>query len=210
MKRKTLKIKVCGMRDPHNLEQVCDLAPDFIGYIFYKGSKRFVGPSPDPSLFSIPGPEIKRVGVFVNEDLPEVEKAIEQYHLDAVQLHGKEAADYCRKLAREGLELIKVLDPSGPDPGFSAYKEVVDYFLFDSAGQGKGGTGEKFDWKILEKGPVAGPYFLSGGIGPGDAELIQSMQLPGMMGVDVNSRFEVSPGLKDVTALKEFINHIRK
>lgn len=210
MKRKVLKIKVCGMRDPHNLEQVCDLAPDLIGYIFYKGSKRFVGSSPDPSLFSIPGPGIKRVGVFVNEELLQVKRAIELYHLDAVQLHGKEPAEYCRELAREGLELIKVLDPYGPDPGFREFKELVDYFLFDSAGQGKGGSGEKFDWKILEKDPLASPYFLSGGIGPGDAEMIRSMQLPGMMGVDVNSRFEVSPGLKDVTGLKEFMNHIRK
>ena len=86
----------------------------------------------------------------------------------------------------------------------------MDYFLFDSAGQGVGGTGEKFDWKVLEARSESASYFLSGGIGPGDAEIIRDIQLPGMMGVDVNSRFEVKPGLKDVEALKTFFNHIRK
>jgi len=210
MNKETLQIKVCGMRDPQNLEQVCELVPEFVGFIFYEGSKRFVGKNPDPALFILPVSGIKKVGVFVNEDPKQVRKSIELHELDAVQLHGSENADYCRILAVDGVQVIKVLDPYGPDPGFGDYAGVVDFFLFDSAGQGAGGTGEKFDWKVLEGKPDAAPYLLSGGIGPGDAETLRLIHLPGMMGVDVNSRFEVAPGLKDVKALKMFFNHIRK
>jgi len=210
MNKEPLQIKVCGMRDPQNLEQVCGLAPEFIGYIFYAGSKRFIGKNPDPALFSIPGPGIKKVGVFVNEDPGQVRKCIEFHQLDVVQLHGNEDADYCRSLAPEGVQLIKVLDPFGSDPDSGVYEGVVDFFLFDSAGPGRGGTGEKFDWNVLEDKPLSAPFLLSGGIGPGDATQLRLIAFPGMMGVDVNSRFEVTPGLKDVKALKAFFNHIRK
>lgn len=210
MKQEPLQIKVCGMRDPQNLEQVCGLAPEFVGYIFYAGSKRFIGKNPDPALFSIPGPGIKKVGVFVNEDAKQVRKCIELHKLDVVQLHGNEDADYCRSLGPDGVQLIKVLDPFGPDPGSGIYEGVVDLFLFDTAGQGRGGTGEKFDWNVLEGKPLSAPFLLSGGIGPGDATQLRLFALPGMRGVDVNSRFEVIPGLKDVKALKVFFNHIRK
>ncbi|MDF1575322.1 MAG: phosphoribosylanthranilate isomerase [Bacteroidales bacterium] len=209
MNREPLQIKVCGMRDPENLEQVCALEPEYVGFIFHRGSKRFVGTGPDPALFRIPGPGTRRVGVFINEKLGQVKKKIELYALDAVQLHGNEPAAYCRSLAADKVHVIKVLDPHEQDPGINEYKGVVDYFLFDSAGRGAGGTGKKFDWKVLEAVQVSAPYFLSGGIGPGDATAIRSIHLPEMTGVDVNSRFEVSPGIKDVEALRGFINHMR-
>ncbi len=208
--RRKLRIKVCGMRDPQNLEQLCALSPEYVGFIFYKQSNRFVGDKPDRALFNIPGSQIKKVGVFVNEELKQVRKAIESYGLDAVQLHGGESTDYCRGLSGEGLELIKAVDPGGSFKDMKSYTGVVDCLLFDSAGEGRGGTGRKFDWKLLEVMSAGPPFFLSGGIGPGDAEDIRNLELDALMGVDVNSRFELSPGLKDIESLKKFIAEIRK
>ncbi|MCK4879026.1 MAG: phosphoribosylanthranilate isomerase [Bacteroidales bacterium] len=198
------------MRDPQNLEQVCALAPEFVGFIFYPRSKRFVGSSPDPALFAIPGPGIKKVGVFVNEKVSLVRKVIEVYGLDVVQLHGAESVDYCRNLAGEPVEVIKALDPDEQRSGIEKYRGVVDRFLFDSAGEGYGGTGQKFDWKVLENLRVPAPFLLSGGIGPGDAGALRTIGLKGLMGIDINSRFELSPGRKDIEQLKEFIIEIRK
>lgn len=205
-----MQIKVCGMRDPLNLEQVCELLPEFVGFIFYPRSKRFVGIHPDPALFRIPGPAIKKVGVFVDEELEQVRKVIELYGLEAVQLHGRETVDFCRQLSGDPVTVIKVLDPYGLDSEMEEYAEVVDYFLFDSVGEGKGGTGQKFDWNLLGNLRHTAPFLLSGGIGPGDAGHIRSLEFQGLTGVDVNSRFELSPGIKNIERLGEFIIEIRK
>ncbi len=208
--RLTLQVKVCGMRDPQNLEQVCALAPEFVGFIFYAGSKRFVGSNPDPALFDIPGEGIKKVGVFVDEELSRIRSAIGTYDLQAVQLHGGESPAYCRDLSGEQVEVIKVLDPGVPRSELEKYRGVVDLFLFDSAGTGRGGSGLKFDWKLLGDLPPVAPFLLSGGIGPGDATTICSLRISGLKGIDVNSRFEHFPGLKNVDLLKQFITEIRK
>jgi len=208
--RREIQIKVCGIRDPFNLEQLCALDPEYVGFIFYPRSKRFVGAEPDPALFDIPKPAIKKVGVFVDEQLTRVIEAIDLYGLEAVQLHGRESVDYCRKLSTQAVKLIKVLDPLVSGVKMESYLNVVDFFLFDSGKAGTGGTGQKFDWELLEERPHHFPFFLSGGIGPGDEEMIRSLELPGFRGVDINSRFELSPGLKDIESLKEFFNEIRK
>ena len=205
-----IKVKVCGIRDPRNLEKLCMLDPEFVGFIFYPPSLRYVGDRPDPALFDIPGPAIKKVGVFVDEELIRVKKAIELYGLEAVQLHGFESVEYCQQLSQEPVEVIKMLDPEGPDTERERYLDVVDYFLFDSAGAGKGGTGQKFTWDLLEDLPFQAPFILSGGIGTGDAGVIRSLDLRGLVGVDVNSRFELYPGMKDIEKLKEFFIEIRK
>jgi len=208
--RMNVQIKVCGMRDPLNLEQVCALVPEYVGFIFYPPSSRFLGKHPDPVLFEIPGPEIKKVGVFVDEELSLVRKTINLYELDAVQLHGGETPSYCRQLSGEAIEVFKALEPHTSLLDLEKYLEVVDHLLFDSAASGKGGSGQKFDWKLLEDLPLTASYLLSGGIGPRDAGLIKTLDLQGLMGVDVNSRFELSPGFKDVESLKEFVIEIRK
>ena len=210
MSLRKLYMKVCGMRDPLNLEQLCALDPDYVGFIFYPPSRRFVGEQPDPSLFRIPGKAIKKVGVFVDEDLREVRKIVELYGLDAVQLHGKESVDYCGQLSMAGLEVIKVLDPHTGDAEIRQYSGPVDYILFDSAGTGSGGTGRKFNWELLRELPARLPFFISGGIGSGDAGPLRSLGLGGLAGVDLNSRFELSPGIKDIKLLKEFFTDIRK
>ena len=203
-----MKIKICGMRSPRNLEQICTLSPDFVGFIFYPGSKRFVGTSPDPSLFQIPGPEIQKVGVFVNETLTGLLHRFETHQLQYVQLHGDESPEYCRRLSQAGIPVIKALDANTALARLEEYRDQVSYCLFDTPGPGRGGTGQKFDWGLLEKIPVAVPFLLGGGIGPEDAGALLALDHAGLRGVDVNSRFEFSPGVKDVEKLKEFMAEI--
>ena len=197
------------MRDPENLEQLCALAPEFVGFIFYSRSKRFVGNFPDSALFQIPGPEIKKVGVFVNEEISRVRIAIQKYKLEVVQLHGGESVEYCQSLAEE-VRVLKVLDPYTQQTGLENYAGVVDFFLFDTPGEGYGGTGRKFDWNLLKEVFSPLPFLLSGGIAPGDAGTIRNIDHKQLMGIDLNSRFELAPGQKDIQALKEFILEIRK
>lgn len=210
MDNRRLKIKVCGMKDPQNLEQLCDLAPEFVGFIFYSDSKRFVGSNPDPALFQIPGSKIKKVGVFVNQEISQVKRAVNDHDLDMVQLHGREPVEYCRDLAGEGMQVIKAIDPREPHPALESYSRVVDLFLFDSAGEGHGGTGRKFDWNLLQAMNIQAPFLLSGGIGPGDADILRKINLNGLAGIDINSRFEMSPGIKDIQKLRKFISELRK
>lgn len=207
-----LKIKVCGMRQPENLERVCSLEPDFVGYIFYRGSGRYVGDKPDPAIFRIPSGRTRKVGVFVNEEPEEVKKTAAACALDLVQLHGGEPPEYCLSLSDAGIRVIKVLGPDSIlDTGVTdRYRGIADYFLFDTPGEGTGGTGEQFDWDLLKEASVPAPYFLSGGIGPGDAGRIRGLDLRGLFGIDVNSRFETSPGMKEIGLLEGFIREIRK
>ena len=202
-----LKIKVCGMREPKNLEQLCSIEPDFVGYIFYPKSKRFVGVRPDPALFKIPPAEILKVGVFVNEEIDRVEQLVEEHQLDLVQLHGNETPEYCGMLMGHGILIIKALNP---DADIEAYSEVVQTLLFDTPGSGWGGTGRKFDWSLLKQQNVALPYILSGGIGPEDARAIGELKQKNLLGIDLNSRFELSPGVKDIGLLNDFFLELRK
>jgi phosphoribosylanthranilate isomerase len=208
-----LKIKVCGLRDPENIEQVCSLSPDLVGYIFYPGSKRYVGRDPDPGIFRIPDKRIKKVGVFVNEEITKVFHAIDSFNLDMVQLHGSEPATYCKTLNERRIPVIKALNPEnlGNQELVSQYGTCVNYFLFDTTGEKEfGGTGRQFNWKQLDRYSYAIPFILSGGIGPGDAGTIKDLGYNMMYGMDVNSRFELAPGMKNVELLEGFIREIRK
>jgi phosphoribosylanthranilate isomerase len=210
MSKQALKIKVCGMRHPGNLEQVCALGPDFVGFIFYSGSKRYVGSKADPALFRIPPAGMKKVGVFVNEEAEQVRRTVERFGLDLVQLHGAEMPSYCDDLRRVGIPVIKALVPENAPPALEAYAGTVDAFLFDSPGRSHGGTGRKFNWEVLGRMNHSLPFMLSGGIGPEDASALLALGLKEMSGIDLNSMFEVEPGIKDVALLGPFINEIRK
>ena len=207
-----LKIKVCGLRNKENIEQVCELEPDYIGYIFYRKSKRFVGADPNPDIFMIPDNRVKKVGVFVNEELGKVRQIHETCGLDLVQLHGEETPEYCMTLHQWGIPVIKAIDPMSINSATTLkdYNEPVRFFLFDNSGIEFGGTGEQFDWSILKDIRVSSPFFLSGGIGPGDVREITGIEHDMLFAVDVNSRFEIQPGLKDIERLKHFIHAIRK
>ena len=205
-----MKIKVCGMRSPANLEEVCALGPDLVGFIFYPGSKRYVGDQPDPALFRVPGPGINKVGVFVNESLESVQKIADSARLELVQLHGDEGPEYCRSLSGQGLRVIKAVDVIRDAHRLGDYQEHVEFFLFDTPDPGYGGTGRKFDWKLLSNISSSHAFLLGGGIGPGDAGTLLGLGHEGLLGVDLNSRFESSPGFKEVSMLRAFMQELKK
>jgi len=189
------------MRDHDNVLSLIKLRPDYIGFIFYEKSKRYVGELDLTLLESIPR-EIKKVGVFVNESLEKVLETVRIYSLDMVQLHGEESADDCARLKSEGIPVIKAISVSnGSDlKKIDPYLDHVDYFLFDTKGVGYGGIGIPFNWKILDMYDYDIPYFLSGGIGLEELNQLDIDKLP--FGIDINSRFELSPGIKNMGLLK--------
>jgi phosphoribosylanthranilate isomerase len=206
-----LKIKVCGMRDPENISGVVAALPDYLGFIFYPKSKRFVGFEPLPEVLSVVPASVKKVGVFVNETLEKVKETVQSWNLDVAQLHGHETPEYCRQIKSFGITVFKAF---AVDEGFGfsklqAYSGVCDCFLFDTKGQLPGGTGHKFNWQLLENYMGDIPFFLSGGIGPDDLEALRHFGHPRWRGIDINSGFEISPALKDVEKVKSFISVIR-
>ena len=227
-----MKLKVCGMKYVENIEQIVGLKPDYLGFIFYEKSKRnFEGIIPEFSK------SIKKTGVFVNEYIEIIISLVEEYRLDAIQLHGDESLEYVADLKNQlkerrtlfldenkqikkkknkhyisenEVELIKVFGIKD-DFNFDylkPYLEVVDFFLFDTKGKERGGNGTKFDWSILKKYPFRKPFFLSGGIGIEDIEAVQEIiksNLP-IYALDINSKFELKPGLKNINEVKNFKN----
>lgn len=206
-----IKVKVCGMRDRMNIRAVTASGPDYMGFIFYPGSKRYVGNHPGKDLFQGIPVKIKRVAIFVNE-LPEsiLERA-EQYNLSFIQLHGSESPDLCRKIGSSGLRVIKAFG-IGSDFDFEKllpYAPVCDFFLFDTQTERFGGTGLRFNWGLLNQYKLEVPFFLSGGISLEDAGMIRSLNHPLLHAADINSKFEISPGVKDPDKVKSFIQEIK-
>lgn len=204
----SLKLKVCGMKNADEITRLSALSPDFIGFIFYKKSKRFAELLSEETLNQIPK-HIKKVGVFVNEELALVKKIVSKCNLDFVQLHGDEDLGYCEQLVDQGIKIIKVFRVSSTLPdSFQEFDKVADYFLFDTSTDKYGGSGKHFDWTILEGYDCEKPFLLSGGISLEDIEMIKSLKFPKLIGLDVNSRFEIEPGRKNIellTKLKEAI-----
>ena len=203
-------IKVCGMREGDNIRALEKLDIDWMGFIFYAGSPRYV-PDEDELLYAIQSCSKIKVGVFVNEKQEEIIRKIAKYQLDYVQLHGDETPDFCSKLKEEGYAVIKAFSISS-EADLSqtlAYEPFADYFLFDTKGSGYGGTGKRFDWTVLEAYRGNVPFLLSGGIGPEHVYELQAFQHPLMVGIDLNSRFEVSPALKNLVDIERFSVHIR-
>jgi phosphoribosylanthranilate isomerase len=206
-----LKLKVCGMRDRDNIQQLAALSPDYMGFIFYSGSKRFVGDM-DAQLIKLLPSGIKPTGVFVDERVENVIKLSEKCQLKAIQLHGAESPEYCLRFKEQtsDIELIKAF---GVNDAFNFemlndYLHVVDYFLFDTQTADHGGSGKTFDWAVLESYRLEVPYFLSGGIGLEQVEQIRAIADPRLYAVDVNSRFESTPAVKNIEQLKTFKNQL--
>jgi phosphoribosylanthranilate isomerase len=206
-----LKIKVCGMRDPENISGVVAALPDYLGFIFFPKSKRFVGLEPSPEMLAEIPDSVKKVGVFVDESPEKVFEISKNWKLDVVQLHGDESPGYCRQIQDSGITVFKAfsIDESFDFATLNPYSGVCDYFLFDTKGLLPGGTGKKFNWQLLENYSGNVPFFLSGGIGPDDLEAIQNFKHLRWRGIDVNSGFEISPALKDVEKVRKFIAEIR-
>jgi phosphoribosylanthranilate isomerase len=204
MERAGVRIKICGMKFPENILEVGVLLPDFIGFIFWEKSSRFF----DGEMPRLPK-SIKKVGVFVNESLEIVVTKIKKYKLDCIQLHGEESVEFCQNLKETPIEIIKVFSIKD-NFNFEVLKEfesVCDYFLFDTKGELPGGNGTTFDWNLLKKYPSNKPFFLSGGIGIEEIKLLKIINLP-VYGIDVNSKFETEPGLKNIKLLKSFQSQI--
>jgi phosphoribosylanthranilate isomerase len=199
------------MRDPINVSGVAAALPDYLGFIFYPKSKRFVGFEPSSEVLSVVPDSVKKVGVFVDETPEQVLEIYRKWKLDVVQLHGHESPEYCRQIQNSGITVFKAfsVDESFDFAELEAYSGVCDYFLFDTKGQLPGGTGHKFNWQLLEKYNGNIPFFLSGGIGPDDLEAIRNFEHPRWCGLDVNSGFEIEPALKDVEKVQKFIKEIR-
>ena len=231
MERAGVRLKVCGMKYPDNIKDVAALQPDYLGFIFYeKSARHFKG-----EIIKIPD-SIKKVGVFVDAKLEDVIETIKKHDLQAVQLHGKESPEYCDTLSKrhaelvsashnfdknlkqvqvdKSLEIIKVFSIKD-DFNFELlkpYEEVCDYYLFDTKGKLPGGNGYVFDWNVLKNYNSTKPFFLSGGIGLDQIENIKKFQKSKASkfcyALDVNSKFEIEPGLKDIKKLKEFKSQI--
>lgn len=204
-------IKICGMREPENILAATELKPDFLGFIFYRESPRYAGAILDPEILSNLSSGIRKTGVFVNSDIREIQDTVAKYSLDTVQLHGNESPELCARIKESGTQVIKafnIRENIGPKL-FEDFIDCTDYFLFDTMSSGFGGSGQKFDWSLLDRNDPAHPYFLSGGIGPGDADNIAAILNNSFHGIDLNSRFEIKPGLKDIEKLRKFINEVR-
>ncbi|ADY28383.1 phosphoribosylanthranilate isomerase [Cellulophaga lytica] len=207
-----MKLKVCGMKHLDNMEAVAALQPDYLGFIFWEPSSRYF----NEKMGAI-SKNIKKVGVFVDADLDYVVEKINQYSLDVVQLHGKESPEFCKGLRNSNLglkgkqpQIIKVfsIKDSFNFSVITPFEKVCDYFLFDTKGKLPGGNGYTFNWSVLENYPSTKPYFLSGGIGIKDTEKVKAFLKTSAskycVALDVNSSFEIEPGLKNIEKLKEF------
>ena len=199
------------MREPANLAAVVALQPDFMGFIFYPKSSRYVGESLQPAVLAQVPAGVQKVGVFVDEDVQVIKQRIADYGLNLVQLHGHETPATCATLRAVGVGVIKAF-AVGEELNFVAlqdYVSQVDYFLFDTKGAQPGGNGTAFDWQQLEQYNLPVPYFLAGGLGPEHAEALRNLRLPGLYALDLNSRFEIAPGVKDAELLRQMFTDLR-
>jgi phosphoribosylanthranilate isomerase len=206
-----MKIKVCGLRDAANLEQIAALNPDFVGFIFYEQSPRFVGESLDEATVKALPRQIRKVGVFVNASPDYILRNVKRYDLQYVQLHGNETPDLCRSLQNRGINIIKAfrVDGSFNFSMLNNYKAFADFFLFDAKGDQPGGNGIVFDWSLLQNYDNEKPFFISGGIGLNNLDQLTQLKGMKLYGVDVNSAVEVSPGVKDIEKVRELIARLR-
>lgn len=206
-----MKVKVCGLRDADNLKEIAALGPDFVGFIFYDQSPRFVGEELDEEVVkSLPRP-IRKVGVFVNASPEFILRTVKKYDFQYVQLHGNETPDFCRSLRNRGINIIKAfrVDELFNFSMLNNYKAQCDFFLFDAKGDQLGGNGHTFDWSILSRYDNEKPFFISGGIGLDNLDQLTALKGMKLYGVDVNSQVETAPGVKDVAKVKELITRLR-
>lgn len=200
-------LKVCGMRDSENIRDIEQTGIDWMGFIFYSASSRYVPKRPE----YLPK-KVKRVGVFVDESMEEILSIADLFQLDYIQLHGHESPDFCHMLETRGLRTIKAF-PIATAEDFQAtipYSGRCTYFLFDTKTPAHGGSGQKFDWGLLDSYRGNTPFLLSGGIGVEDTDKLKTINNKHLIGFDINSRFESTPGLKQVDTVRKFVEQIKK
>ncbi len=212
-----MHVKICGLRDPENIAAIANLPVDYLGFIFQEQSPRFVSGEALPAWLAENAHLLegkKRVGVFVNAEIDFILNTVHDYGLHYVQLHGSESPTYCQELnvlwsvsSMQQAQLIKAfsVDAQFDFASTQAYATHCPLFLFDTRGAAAGGTGEKWDWSLLDRYEGITPFFLSGGIGPEDAAAIRAIRHPQFYGVDLNSRFESAPGIKEISRAEAFL-----
>lgn len=202
-----MEIKVCGMREPENIRRlISEVRPDWMGLIFYPKSLRFVSDEQARELGEVP---VKKVGVFVNESEEAILKKVKLFELSAVQLHGNESVDFVKGLVEKTKAEVWKAISVGAEIDWESkkgYLPFVNKFLFDTATPSHGGSGKRFDWKVLETYPFDKGFMISGGLDEESAEEVLALrqQIPQLQGVDINSKFEDAPGLKNIDKLKNF------
>jgi phosphoribosylanthranilate isomerase len=198
-----MKIKVCGLKYPENIEDVAALMPDYMGFICYAPSPRYATDLQIETLASLPD-TIYKTAVFVNEDAETIARLTATYNFDTIQLHGNEDPEFCDSLRNTAI-IIKAfgLDENFDFEQLDKFDESVDYFLFDTKTEKHGGSGQTFNWSLLDKYKLNIPFFLSGGLSLENLETIKSITHPQFYGVDLNSKFEIEPGLKDISKLEK-------
>ena len=205
-KMKNVKLKICGMKYPENIQEISTLHPDYLGFIFWKKSTRYI----DLNLIPEIPKSIKKIGVFVNTSIQEIISKVNKYQLYGVQLHGNESVSFCTKIKLLNVKIIKAfsIDTNFDFSVLEEFLPMVDYFLFDTKGKFPGGNGVTFDWNVLENYPFNKPFFLSGGIGINEEDAIKKFFKTEVakkcIAVDVNSRFETKPGYKSEIKLRKF------
>ena len=209
-----MRIKVCGMTLPEQVNALDDMGVSLAGFIFYPKSPRYVGNMISPEKIKKIKGRIAKVGVFVNATYDELMKTVEDYRLDMVQLHGDETPRYCEKIA-DYISVIKAFRMSDNDNiewTVKPYQDVCDMFMFDTMGAGYGGTGKKFNWDTLKNAVINKPFFLSGGIEPGDEEKLKEFAnepvAKSLFAVDLNSKFEITAGVKNMDKVKAFCDEL--
>lgn len=197
------------MREPENILAVAKMRPDYMGFIFYNQSPRCV-----PEDFEFPvelDESVKRIGVFVNEDVGQVLETVNRYGLHGVQLHGDETVSDCEKIKREDIIVIKTfsIDDQFNFSATTSYEPVVDFFLFDTKGKQRGGNARVFDWNLLQRYNQKVPFFLSGGLSPENISKVAPLREMNLFGLDINSGVETSPGLKDVEKIGSIVKNLK-
>ena len=204
-----MRIKVCGMTQVKQIRELEEMGIAFAGFIFYPKSPRYVG------KFGISAGELKKeritinkVGVFVNATEQEILQKVDEWRLHMVQLHGDESPKFCEHISNHitTIKAFRLGDGMNVEWKIYPYKDAVDMYLFDTVGVNYGGTGHQFDWRILDGVSINKPFFLGGGIGPGDASQVKQFAAlhPELFSIDINSKFEVSPGVKDLDKVRQF------
>jgi phosphoribosylanthranilate isomerase len=202
-----MQLKVCGITNTLTIRELIPLDIARLGFIFYHKSARYVyGKLIEEGLNEIPG-HIKKTGVFVNAEIAEIEQIVESYHLDSMQLHGDESPDFCKHFRpkTEVIKTISIKDKSSFEKA-RLYMDSCDLFLFDTQSEHYGGTGKSFDWQWLEAYTLNKPFYLSGGISLENFTDIKKIRHPQLLGIDINSKFETAPGIKDIEKIKQLIH----
>ena len=202
-----MKLKVCGITSFEQLKQLQNIGVDSAGLIFYENSKRFVGDKLSDQKSDIRNLKIEKVGVFVNSGIENIQKQVRDYGLNYVQLHGDESPEFCAALKNSVavIKAIRIGDETDIEKEIKIFEEAFDYLLFDTDSKQYGGSGKQFNWDRLKQFNIKKPFFLSGGIGLEDIDKVKNFHHPMLFAIDVNSRFESEPGIKDMGKVERFM-----